>query len=125
MATFIAATVPIWEYSDDPRVLPVPLRNPLRNGVFRDGGKQLLFLDGTPPKMRLAIQSDDVCCVIEMLQHPHRALLIRNRVLRAHARRLVQRSHNAVVTATKVRTAAKQLLDRAGALGPLKPESLI
>lgn len=117
MATFIAATVPIWEYSDDPSTLARPLRNAAGSGVFRKGGRELHFLDGRPAKRLLAVQADDINCVIEMLQHPDDASLIRNRVLRTLARKLVQQSREAGAKSTVLRGNSRTIFDRAETLG--------
>ena len=109
IATFIASTVPIWEYSDDARHVPKPLPNPIRAGVFRDGGRELIFLDGRPSKFRLAVQVNDVDCVVEMLKHPERALRIRNRVIRDLARTLIQKARS-------LRTASAKIVNDAEAL---------
>ena len=94
IATFIASAVPIWEYSDDARQPPKPLQNPVPGGIFRDGGRELMFLDGRASKSLLAVHVNDIDCVVEMLKHPERALCIRNRVIRQLARRLVERSRS-------------------------------
>lgn len=67
IATFIAATVTIYEYSDDPSVTPRPLVDGLSEGLFRNGGRELHFIDGRPTKYLLAVQADDVARVIAML----------------------------------------------------------
>jgi len=67
IATFIAATVPIYEYSDDPSVLPRMLLDSLSGGLFRNGGRELHFLDGRPTITLLAVQAEDVARVIAML----------------------------------------------------------
>ena len=72
VATLIASAVPVFEYWDSPRRLPRPLPNALREGVFWDGGRELRFVDGRPTKYRLAVQVQDVDCVLEMLMHPER-----------------------------------------------------
>ena len=113
VATFIASNVPVFEYWDTPLRLPRPLPNPLREGVFRDGGRELRFVDGRPTKYRLAVRVEDVDCVVEMLTYPGRAASIRNRVLRAHARKLIRRSRDLGARSAELRGAAERLLARA------------
>ena len=104
IATFIASTVPIWEYSDDVLKPPRPLRNPAQ-GVFREGGGELRFLDGRPSMRLLAVQTDDINCVVEMVERPHSAVRVRSRVLRALARQLIQQSRDSVAAARALRSA--------------------
>jgi len=87
VAAMIASAVPVFEYWNNPLRLPRPLpASALRDSVFRDGGQELRFVDGRPPRYRLAVRAEDVDYVMEMLMHPERAACIRNRALRAHAR---------------------------------------
>ena len=104
VATFIASTVPIWEYSDDTEQPPRRLSNPAQ-GVFREGGGEVRFLDGRPSKRLLAVQSDDINCVVEMVERPLSAVRVRSRVLRALARKLVQQSRESVAAAKALRVA--------------------
>ena len=67
IATFIAATVPIYEYSDDPSVPPRMLLDCLSGGLFRNGGRELHFLDGRSTITLVAVQAEDVARVIAML----------------------------------------------------------
>lgn len=113
IAMFIAAAVPIWEYPEDARRPPRALRNAAAAGVFRNGGRELRFLDGSPSKFRLAIQADNVGRVVEMLQQPDHALLLRNRALRALARKLVQLSCEARADSGALWSAAKKTFDGA------------
>lgn len=92
LAAFIAASVPIYEYSDDPGKAPRPLLRSVQQGVFRKSGEELHFLDGKPSKQFLAVHVEDVSGVIEMLKQPHRALHIRSQALRRLARRLHKRA---------------------------------
>jgi len=57
VATLIASAVPVFEYWDTPVRLPKPLANTLREGVFRDAGGELHFVDGRPTKYRLAVRA--------------------------------------------------------------------
>ena len=113
VATLIASAVPVFEYWDNPLWLPRPLPNVLRNGVFRNGGRELRFVDGRPTKHRVAVRVEDVDCLVEMLLHPERATFIRNRVLRDHARKLVSRSHDLSARSAELRGTAEKLLARA------------
>jgi hypothetical protein len=92
IATFIAAVLPIWEYSDDSSQQPRTLLHVVRDATFQEGGRELRFLDGRPSKFHLAVQADDICRVIDMLQHPDRAVRIRTQVLRALADGVLRQS---------------------------------
>ena len=93
IATFIAGMVPIYEYWDDPSIRPRALCNSQSAGLFRNGGRELQFLDGRPAKRLLAVQADDVACVSEMLKDPERAALIRGLALKETGRRLVDKAN--------------------------------
>src|ERR1044071_8134905 len=113
LATRIAAALPVFEYWDSPLLLPQPLAKALRDGVFRDGGRELRCVDGRPSKYRLAVRAEDVDCVVEMLRHPERAAFIRNRALRTHARELVRRSRQLGARSAELRGTAEKVLARA------------
>jgi hypothetical protein len=113
VATLIASAVPVFEYWDTPLRLPQPLANILREGVFRDAGRELHFVDGRPTKYRLAVRAADVDCVIEMLMHAEHAACTRNRVLRVHARELVRTSRDLAARAAALRGTTEKLLARA------------
>ena len=95
IASFIAAVVPLYEYSESSSVSARLLTQCNPKGLFRNGGRELHFLDGSPAKRCLAVQVDDVGCVIAMLKEPQRASAIRRMYvkraasqLRDHTRRL-------------------------------------
>ena len=113
VATLIASAVPVFEYWDTPLRLPRHLPSALRDGVFRDGGRELRFLDGRPTKNRIAVRVEDLDCVVEILMYPERAIFIRNRVLRTHARKLVSQSRDLGAHAAELRGAAEKALTRA------------
>ena len=92
VAMFMGATVPIYEYFEPPSRLPKILTRVAQEGIFRCGGRELHFLDGRPTKQLLAISAGDVERVLEMLEHPDRALHVRSRVLRAASGKLKQHS---------------------------------
>ena len=73
MATFIAASVPVYEYSDNPSQRPRLLFRSDRDGLFRHGGRELHYLNGKPAKRHLAVSANDVNCVIAMLKDPENA----------------------------------------------------
>ena len=77
IATFIAGTVPIYEYADDPSQRPRLLIKSNSDGLFRHGGRELHYLDGRPAKRHLAISADDVNCVVATLNDPERAHSVR------------------------------------------------
>ena len=67
LAALIAGAVQLWECADDPAVAPkLVCHDPLK-GSFRDGGRELHFLDGTPAKRRLAVQADELAAAIVKL----------------------------------------------------------
>jgi hypothetical protein len=69
VANFVAGAVPLYEYFDDPSTPPRALKEAtLEGGIFRDGGKELRFLDGRPAKRLLAINAADVECVTALLK---------------------------------------------------------
>jgi hypothetical protein len=124
VATLIASAVPIFEYWNNPLRLPRPLASALRDGVFRDGGQELRFVDGRPTKYRLAVHAEDVHCVVDMLMHPERAACIRNRVLRARARKLVTRSRDLTARSAELRRVAQKALARASLVSqPAYPDA--
>lgn len=68
LATFIAGMIQLYEYGQDPSEAPRALRKAeIDGGLFRNGGKTLVFIDGRPTKSLLAVNVDDVQRVIEML----------------------------------------------------------
>ena len=74
LAGFVAATVTLYEFSSDPSERPrVLAQAELEGGLFRDGGRELRFIDGRSPKRYLAVSAVDVECVIAMLNDPQRA----------------------------------------------------
>jgi hypothetical protein len=75
VATFIASTVPVYAYSDDPSVRPRILKRSQRTGWLKSGE-------------RLGIQANDVMSVIAMLEQPERAVEIRGKAVLKEARRL-------------------------------------
>ena len=68
IAAFMAATFPVYEYADDPSVRPRVLSQGHSAGLFRNGGRELHFLDGSPAKRHLAVKAGDVTSVIAMLK---------------------------------------------------------
>jgi hypothetical protein len=69
LANFMAEIIPIYEYSLDasrsPRVLG---KHELGGGMFRDGAKELRFIDGRPPLLHMAVNATDVECVLSLLR---------------------------------------------------------
>jgi len=125
VATLIASRVPVFEYWPTPLRLPRPLANALRDGVFRDEGRELRFMDGRPSKYRLAVRVEDVDFAVEMLSHPEHAVSIRNRLLRAHARTLVSRSRDLGARSADLRRAAQKALARASLVSqPASPAEI-
>jgi len=103
LAAFAAATVPVYEYATNPSKAPrALLPSELECGMFRDGGKELRFIDGRATKCYLALNALDVECVTSLLREPEHAVRIRSRFVRMRAQ--------------KLRTRATWLRDRAAAL---------
>jgi len=93
LASFVAATVPIYEYATDPSKAPrALLRSELEGGMFRDRAKELRFIDGRATKRFLAVNALDVECVMSLLHDPERALRIRSRYVRLRAQKLRARA---------------------------------
>jgi len=93
LANFIAGTVPVYEYSEDPSEAPRALRKvELEGGLFRDAARELRFIDGRATKRYLALNAVDVECVTLLLQEPERATLIHSRFVRLRAQKLRRRA---------------------------------
>lgn len=118
IATFVAAVVPIWEYSDDSSRQPRTLLHVVRDATFQDGGRELRFLDGRPSKFRLAVQADDICRLIDMLQNPDRAVRSRTQVLRALADGALRQSLQLKERGARARSEAQRLSDQQWAARP-------
>jgi hypothetical protein len=67
LAALIAGAMRLYECAEDPAMPPRLVRHDPRKGSFRDGGRELHFLDGTPAKRRLAVQADELAAVIAKL----------------------------------------------------------
>jgi hypothetical protein len=93
LANFMAEIIPIYEYSLDasrsPRVLG---KHELGGGMFRDGAKELRFIDGRPPLLHMAVNATDVECVLSLLREPERAAQIHAHFVRRRAQKLRARS---------------------------------
>ena len=93
VASFIASVVPIYRYSramEGPPKVVAPAR--LRQAVFRDDGRQLHFLDGSPPADRLAVDPAHLEEVMRLLNEGGPTLFIKSRILRQQGRALRSRS---------------------------------
>ena len=108
LATFIASAVPIFEYFEDPNWYPRWLGRAWQDGVFRQGGAELRFIDGRRSKRLLAVQAHDVECVIDMLNHPDHARLIRARVLICASTKAKRNSQTTRKEAATLRADARQ-----------------
>ena len=59
LANFSAGLVPIYEYAPDPSKRPrVLTKADLAGGLFREGGKELRYLDGGPTRRDLAPRAE-------------------------------------------------------------------
>ena len=114
LASFVAGTVPVYEYATDPSRAPRALRrSELEGGMFRDGGKELSFIDGRAAKRYLALNALDVECVISLLRDPERATQIRSRFVRLRAQKLRARAASLKHQAAALRRESMRLRDRA------------
>ena len=69
IAATVAALIPIYEYESDPAKGARLLSSvELSGGMFRDGGKELRFIDGRPARHFLAVAADDIPSVVTMLK---------------------------------------------------------
>ena len=118
IANFVAATVPVYEYLPNNEGTVRPIRRPeLEGGMFRRNGTELYFLDGRPARSPLAVNADDVRCVIEMLKDPGGAKRIQSRWARLRSKKLRARSadltHEAIELRRRAARIAKCDTDRA------------
>jgi hypothetical protein len=89
LASFMAATMTLYEYDGDPsRPARTLAPRELEGGLFRNGGKELQFLDGRATKRLLAVTALDVECATALLADPEHAARIRSRFFRLKAQRL-------------------------------------
>ena len=69
LAGVVASLVTLYEYASDPSQPPRVLgKRELDGGIFREGGKELRFIDGRPAKRYLAINATDVECILALLK---------------------------------------------------------
>jgi hypothetical protein len=107
LAYFIAGVVRLYEYFDDPSTPPRRLgKATLEGGLFREGGKELRFLDGRPAKRFLAVSDKDLECATALLKDPEHAAQIRSRFERFKAQKLKARART-------LRAESAQLLAKA------------
>jgi hypothetical protein len=93
LAGFSAAMVPLYEYDPNPSKPPRRLaRQEVEGGLFRDGARELRFLDGRPAKRHLAVNALDLECVSSVLADPESAARIRSRYYRLRAQKLRARA---------------------------------
>lgn len=108
LARYIASAVPVYEYFDDPDWRPRRLTRACLDGVFRDGGAELRFVDGRRSKRRLAVRADDIECVIDMLNYPADRLQIRSRVLWSASAKIRRSSQIARTRAATLRAKSER-----------------
>ena len=115
LASSIAAIVPIYEYATDPSKAPrALLRSELKEGLFRDGGKELRFIDGRATKRYLALNALDVECVTSLLRDPESAVRIHTRFVRLRAQKLRARAASLRNQAAALRRESVDLRTGAG-----------
>jgi hypothetical protein len=109
LAGFIAATVPLYEYTRDPsdlaRAIP---RWEIQGGMFRDGGRVLRFVDGRSAKRDLAVNATDIACVVALLKDPQHSVMARSRFARRWAQEVKAYSIRLKEQATELRRVAHQ-----------------
>ena len=110
LAYFIAATMALYEYDDD-RSRPARrlASRELEGGLFRDGARELHFLDGRASKRLLAVTALDVECATALLADPEHAARIRSRFFRLRAQRLKARAAALKNEAERLRRELRQL----------------
>ena len=110
LAEFLAATVPIYEYRPhEEGKVQVVWREELKGGMFRRDGTELHFCDGRRARSSLAVNADDVRCVIEMLREPRSATRIQSRWTKLRSKRLRARSAELAHRAFELRSRASKL----------------
>ena len=110
LAYFLAATMILYEYHDDPCSPARRLeRQELEGGLFRNGAKELHFLDGRPSKRLLAVTALDVECTSAVLADPEHAARIRSRFVRLKAQRLRAQASALKSEAQRLRLEVKAL----------------
>jgi hypothetical protein len=110
IAGLVAGLVSLYECGANPARPPRLLRKTeVDGGIFRDGGKELRFIDGRSTKRDLAANAVDVEFVTALLKEPEHAVTIHSRFVRLRAQKLKAR-------ARAVRAAAAQLRNEAMAL---------
>jgi hypothetical protein len=109
LANFAAGAVPLYEYSSDPSQPPQLLEKAaLDGGIFREGGRELRFLDGRPPKLLLAMSGTDLECATALLKNPEQAAQIRAQFERVKAQKLKTKARMLKAEAARFRAEAKQ-----------------
>ena len=104
LAAFIAATVPVYEYAADRSAQTRALtKRALEGGLFRDGGRELRFIDGRSAKRDLAVNATDIACVVSLLRDPDHATQIRSRFTRRRAQQIKAHSRELIGQATELR----------------------
>lgn len=113
IASFVAATVPIYEYRPEQAGAARAIRRrELEGGMFRQNGTELHFLDGRSARSTLAVNADDVRCVIEMLRDPGKAIRIQSRWTKMRSKKLRDRSAELAHQAFELRRRAARFSSR-------------
>ena len=69
LATTFSVASPVYEFHTGASIPPRALKkNELEGGIFRNGGKELHFIDGRQPRRNLAVTADEVSATIEALK---------------------------------------------------------
>jgi hypothetical protein len=123
LAGFIAATVPLYEYSTNASTAPRALRKAeLEGGMFRNGAKELRFIDGRATKRCLAVNATDVECILALLRDPQNTAQIRSRFVRQRAQQIKARSTRLIEISAVLRREARDLRSSCSSEGPMQPD---
>ena len=68
LANTFSVTSPVYEYHTGAQITPRALsKRELEGGMFREGGRELHFIDGRRPRRNLAVTTDEVSATIQAL----------------------------------------------------------
>jgi hypothetical protein len=123
LAGFIAAMVPLYEYSPDASTPPRVLRPAeLEGGMFRNGAKELRFIDGRATKRCLAVHATAVECILALLRDPQNTAQIRSQFVRQRAQQIRARSNRLIEIAAALRRRASELRSSCSSERPMRPD---
>jgi len=116
LACFVAAMIPLYEYPPEPSGPARALnRSEVEGGVFRNGGRELRFINGRPAKYNLAVSANDIAAIVALLKDPEHSTRILSRFARRRAQEAKVWSERLIEQATELRREARQLVVHARA----------